>query len=1689
MAPWIVPATFSITVTAVNDAPVVLDDANATDEDTAITSDALTNVLANDTDADLDTLTVTEVNGSMAAVGNPLTLPSGAVVTVNADGSYTYDPSGAFNNLAAGELDADSFTYTVSDGNGGTATATVDIVIVGLNDAPTAGDDTATTAEDTPLTISDSTLLSNDNDPDTSDTLTITSVGNAVNGTVVQNGDGTITFTPDANFHGAASFDYTIDDGNGGTDTATVNITVTSVNDPPIAVDDTATVAEDSVNNTLFVLSNDSDPDGDPIMVSNVGAPMHGTVTILSPGATVLYTPDPDYFGPDSFTYSISDGNGGTATATVNITVTNVNDAPVAVDDTATTAEDTPLTLTQADLKGNDTDVDGDTLTVTAVSNPTNGTVVLNMDGTVTFTPAANFTGTAGFDYTVSDGNSGTDTGHVTVTVTPVNDAPVAVDDTATTVEDTPVTLTQGDLVGNDTDVDGGTLTVTAVSNPTNGTVVLNMDGTVTFTPAADFTGTAGFDYTVSDGTLTDTGHVTVTVTPVNDAPVAVDDTATTPEDTALVLTSAQLTANDTDVDGDALTVTAVGNAVHGTVSLSGGTITFTPDANYNGPASFEYTVSDGTLTDTATVNITVTPVNDAPDAVDDNATVVEDSTNNVIVVLTNDTDIDGDTLTVSNVGNAAHGNVSLSGSGQITYTPNANYTGPDSFTYTISDGHGGMDTATVHLTVTPVNDAPVALNQSVTTAEDTPKNGTLVATDVDGDTLTYMLVAGPAHGAVVVNGDGTFTYTPAANYNGSDSFTFKANDGTLDSNVATVSITVTAVNDAPVAQNQSITTVEDTATNGTLVATDVDGDSLTYSLVAGAAHGTAVVNPDGTFTYTPAANYFGPDSFTFKASDGALDSNVATVSISVTPVNDPPDAVDDVAIVAEDSSNNLIPVRDNDTDPDGDALTITAVGIPSHGTAIIGPMGGVRYTPNPDYVGPDSFTYTITDGNGGFDTATINITVTNVNDAPVAVDDGPFTTAEDTPIMLTGAQLTANDTDVDGNPLSVSAVSNPTNGTVSLSGGVVTFTPAADFTGTAGFDYTVTDGMLTDVGHVTITVTAVNDAPVATDDSFTTNEDTALNLTQTQLTGNDVDVDGDALTVTAVSNPVNGTVILNMDGTITFTPAANFFGTAGFDYTVSDGTLSDTGHVTVTVTSVNDAPVAVDDTATTAEDTPLSLNSSSLTSNDTDVEGDTLTVTAVSNPTNGTVTLSGTTITFTPDANFNGTAGFDYTVSDGNGGTDVGHVTVTVTPVPDNPIAVDDNVTVNEDSTNNVINVLANDSDPDGDTLTVIMVGTPTHGDVTIGPGGVAYTPDPNYVGPDSFTYTIDDGTGRTATATVHITVANVNDNPVANDDTATVNEDTANNVINVLANDTDPEGDMLTVTAVTQPANGTVSIGIGGANVLYTPNPDFAGTDTFTYTVDDGNGGTDTATVTVTVTNVNEEPDADDDTATVNEDSTNNIIDVLANDTDVDGGTLTVTAVTQGANGTVAVGTGGANVLYTPNAGFVGTDTFTYTISDGQGGSDTATVTVTVANVNDNPVANDDTATVNEDSTANVINVLSNDTDVDGDTLTVSAVTQGAHGTVSIGTGGANITYTPNANFAGTDTFTYTVSDGNGGTDTATVTVTVLNIDTDFQGTNGDDVFLVRRDAAGTNIEVFDNDTGTGTPIFSMPYGSVPI
>jgi hypothetical protein len=532
-----------------------------------------------------------------------------------------------------------------------------------------------------------------------------------------------------------------------------------------------------------------------------------------------------------------------------------------------------------------------------------NQEILRNQIVNLTLVPAANYNGAVSFTWNGSVGdNYAASDASVNITLQPVNDAPtftLAADPAAVNEDAGAQTIPNFATALDDGDPEATQTLAFQVSNNTNPGLfatapAIASDGTLTYTPETNAHGSAIITVSLTDNGGTANVGVnrsadktfTITVNPVNDAPVVANaiSNVTVLEDADNTVLN--LSNTFSDADGQPLTVTVSGNTNPALVTASYDAttknLTLSYNANKNGTATIQVKATDGIAEVEAGFKVTVTNSNDAPVANAQEVTAQEDTPQTITLT---GSDADENALTYEIVTGPSQG--SLSGTGdQRTYTPNANANGTDSFTFRVNDGAGFSAPATVSITVTAVNDAPVANAQSVSTAEDAAKAITLTASDVDGDALSYAIVAQPVHGTLTGTG-ASRTYTPNANYHGPDSFTFTANDGSLTSAPATVSITVTPVNDAPVANNQSVTTAEDVAKAISLTASDVENNALTYIIVTGPTYGT-LSGTGANRTYTPAANYNGPDSFTFRAND-ADESNVATVSFNVTAVNDAP--------------------------------------------------------------------------------------------------------------------------------------------------------------------------------------------------------------------------------------------------------------------------------------------------------------------------------------------------------------------------------------------------------------------------------------------------------------------------------------------------------------------------------------------------------------------------------------------------------------------------------------------------------------------------------------------------------------------------------------------------------------------------------------------------------------------------------
>jgi hypothetical protein len=691
------------------------------DVNVAVGDPATTITLTPNPDQPITTKPTTVAAALSAAVGTPTGTTGFGVDGVACD--CDIDVVDGVAHFDVGRLPAGPHTVTATylgDATHRPADASIELVVIGVTPEPV--DDAISIAEDAGAATVD--VLANDAD---GDALTVTENTDAANG-VVACDETSCRYTPDRDFHGVDSFTYTVTEGTH-TATATVTITVDPVNDRPVAIEDAATVAEDAAIR-IEVVGNDRDVDGDSLTVTGNTQPADGEVACDETSCS--YTPDRDFHAGDTFTYTVSDGV-DTAAGTVTVKVKSVNDPPVAIDDTTTVAEDT---ATRIEVVGNDRDVEADSLTIEDHTQPADGDVVCD-ETSCTYTPNRDFHGVDSFTYTVGDGVD-TATATVTITVDPVNDPPTAVDDTTSVAEDVAARI---EVLGNDSDVDGDPLTVADHTAAADG--VVDCDETsCTYTANPDFHGTDRFSYTVGDGVDTATATVTVTVNSVNDPPVAVDDAATTDEDTAAII---EVVGNDADVEGDALTVadhTAAGNGVVDCDEMS---CTYTPGPDFHGVDMFTYTVSDRVDTATAHVTLTVEPVNDAPVAVDDVYTAVEDTALEVLAVdglLTNDSDVDGDALAAAVEAEPAHGTVTLHDDGSFTYMPAAGYVGPDSFTYRLSDVGGATSpVATVSVTV-------AAATVTALTATPNPSR--------PGQLVTFTATA-TAHGEPMTTGTVTF--------------------------------------------------------------------------------------------------------------------------------------------------------------------------------------------------------------------------------------------------------------------------------------------------------------------------------------------------------------------------------------------------------------------------------------------------------------------------------------------------------------------------------------------------------------------------------------------------------------------------------------------------------------------------------------------------------------------------------------------------------------------------------------------------------------------------------------------------------------------------------------------------------------------------------------------------------------------
>jgi phosphodiesterase/alkaline phosphatase D-like protein len=752
--------------------------------------------------------------------------------------------------------------------------------------------------------------------------------------------------------------------------------------------------------------------------------------------------------------------------------------------------------------------------------------------------------------------------------------------------------------------------------------------------------------------------------------------------------------------------------------------------------------------------------------------------------------------------------------------------------------------------------------------------------------------------------------------------------------------------NTPPVADDQAVSTDEDTPVAITLTGSDVDEDALTFGVVDGPTNG--VLSGSGAnLTYTPDADYNGTDSFTFQANDGQADSNVATVSITVNPVNDAPVA-DDQAVSTQEDTPVAITLTGSDVDED--TLTFGVVDGPTNGV-LSGSGANLTYTPNAGYTGSDSFTFRANDGTADSNLATVSISVMGGNYALSFDGSNDIVRAGQVPgtgPLTIEAWVRPDEDNADG--LMIVGTDDTAGWSLELNGGQLTFwlytnqgwqfvrhstelqagqwyhVAATYESGTARVFVdgvastgasvgTLTQGPTLSIGGYgsypffagTIDEVRISDVVRYSSDFVPSNEPFSSDANTLGLWHFD---EGAGQTAADASTLAN-------DGTLGSTVNAD----------TADPTWVD-GYVTSGPPD-NNPPNAMDDSATTDEDTAVIID---VLANDGDVDGDDLTVSSITQPANGSAVNNGSDVTYTPDADYCGSDSFTYTVGDGNGGSDTATVDVSVTCVNDAPVADDQAVSTQESTP---VDITLTGSDVDEDTLTFGVVDGPTNGVLSGGGANLTYTPNAGYIGSDSFTFRANDGTADSNLATVTIEITEVNTPPVADDQAVSTDEDTP---VDITLTGSDVDEDALTFGVVDGPTNGVLSG--SGANLTYTPDADYNGTDSFTFRANDGQADSNVATVSITVNPVNDAPVADDQAVSTQEGTP---VAITLTGSDVDEDTLTFGVVDGPTNGVLSGS--GANLTYTPNAGYTGSDSFTFRANDGTADSNLATVSVTVS------------------------------------------------------------------------------------------------------------------------------------------------
>ena len=1597
--------------------------------------------------------------------------PDNGQAIVNSDNTVDYSPN-------ANYYGSDFFEYVVCDVDDDCDTATVYITINEVNDVPVANDDETSTEEDAEVTVD---VLQNDEGLGDGG-ISVNIIDHPSNGNATEN-ENNITYQPAPDYYGSDNFTYEVCDGDGDCDTATVTINVTSVNDVPVANSDNLTLEEDT-QDTVNILDNDTDLGDGGIGVTVEDEPDHGYYEITADNR-IVYIPDPNYYGSDTLIYEVCDRDNECDTSRVLINVTSVNDLPVANDDNLTLDEDTQDTV---NVLENDTGLGDGGIEITVETEPTHGDYEITNDNRIVYTPDANYNGPDELTYEVCDenGNGECDVAIVDITVAPVNDIPDAVDDEDTIDEDTQSII---NVLANDNGLGDGLSNLEIENPPANGEATLVGDSTIQYIPHKDYNGQDQFDYRVTDTNGDyDIATVTINVESVNDIPDAVDDSVETDEDTPVTF---NVLENDNGLGDGGLVVDILETPDHGKVEFTGNigdsTITYSPNLNYYGEDSLVYEVSDaGGDPSTAKVYITVNPVNDhVPEAFDDERGT-EINTSVEVDVLFNDTGLEdgGIFLQTDDANEPENGTITeITDNNTIIYEPDTDYTGKDEFDYQVYDYDNDVSTATVTIHVNQNNMVPIAKDDNAYTYKNISVWIDVLANDenLDDGGIEVSEWIEPDHGEIVSIDSNYVQYIPNDGYNGDDRFTYLLEDKQGDYDTASVFIDVKdEENIIPIAHPDTATTDENSDLTYDVLNNDENLDDGVYTLkvietpengeVTNIEVSGSQGNETGNITYNPDTDYYGTDSLLYEVCDLNEDCDSAEMIIEIDAVdNYTPVAVDDSCGTSKNTAVDVY-VLMNDYDLGDGGIEISEYNSPSEGgiTGIDNDEGTMTYDPGTDYLGSDHFDYQIFDYDGDADEANVKITVRENNLVPVANAD----TAETPKKTAIEIDVLANDEpgDTSMSSMKVTEFIEPNHGSISVieEDSIVKYTPDADFT--AGIDtfwYKVDDiDGDWDTARVSVVVyDGINHKPDAFDDYRSLDEDASPEFIH--LLENDTALQDEPIQLSIQEGPQNGNITdMAGDSAIAYKPDPDYFGRDSLAYKIRDVNGDwDVAKVYLQIRAVDDGiPYAKDDSTGTSINTPVTVD---VLMNDENLK-DSIKLSKLSDPVNGSITVHDSTITYTPDNDYLGRDEFEYRITDYDGQSDEAKVIIEVRKDNIEPVAVLDSAwTIMNKKVN--IHVLRNDSLLDDGIGQVSLFEAPSHGKVFVQPGDfVEYMPDEDYIGTDQFVYKIDDKDGDWDTASVHVTVDSVpNYIPEAIDDyQATTMNEPVN--VDVLANDNGLEDTPINVWIIDQPANGEAEVPNGSNNVHYKPNTDYLGKDTLQYAVIDNDEESDTARVIINVKEDNLIPVAIDDSAhtLMNHEVE---IHVLNNDSLLHDGLDGVEIFSEAEHGELSI-TQYNTVIYKPYKWYTGTDEFRYLLKDSDGDSDVATVFVTVEEIpNYLPDAKDDSTgtSMNEDVT---IDVLRNDEGLNNGPISLSAISEPDNGKITVNED-RTITYSPVKDYLGYDYFEYQVCDYDDECDAAEVKVHVRENNTVPIAVD-DKVYTHMNESV--TVEVLENDSG---------------